>query len=99
MPPILLHPPRWDQLLEAVSADLAAEQEGGEEGGGSGGAAGGTAPDAAVLLNQFRSLVMERYIERVPPCTLPPPANVVRWAGVFLFVVFLFVPVCADCLF
>lgn len=26
-----------------------------------------------VLRNQFRSLVIERFVERVPPCTLPPP--------------------------
>lgn len=51
---------RWDQLLEAVVRESA--EEGGE-----------AAPAPGVLLNQFRSLVMQRYIERVPPCTLPPP--------------------------
>ena len=31
-----------------------------------------------MLRNQFRSLVVERYVERVPPCTLPPPPTNVR---------------------
>lgn len=69
---LCLHTRRWDQLQEAVSRE-AAREEGGEEGG-----EGGEAPSPDKLLNIFRSLVLERYIERVPPCTLPPPANQVR---------------------
>lgn len=57
---------RWDQLLEAVVRESA--EEGGE-----------AAPAPGVLLNQFRSLVMQRYIERVPPCTLPPPPQHVSY--------------------
>ncbi|PSC73409.1 DNA-directed RNA polymerase III subunit RPC3 [Micractinium conductrix] len=57
---------RWGQLLDAVMAE-AAEEEGEE-----------AAPSADVLANKFRSLVIERYVERVPPCNLPPPAQQVH---------------------
>lgn len=67
--PLLL--PRWDQLLEAATRETAEDEAAEGEEGGSGGAHVG--PE--VLRNMFRSLVMERYVERVPPCTLPPPAN------------------------
>ena len=60
---------RWGQLLDAVMAE-AAEEEGEE-----------AAPSADVLANKFRSLVIERYVERVPPCNLPPPAQQASAAG------------------
>ncbi|KAL4423849.1 hypothetical protein ABPG75_001150 [Micractinium tetrahymenae] len=58
---------RWDQLLKAVCSEAAEEGEGEEP-----------PPDPEVLANKFRSLVMERYVERVPPCNLPPPAQQVH---------------------
>ncbi|PRW61528.1 DNA-directed RNA polymerase III subunit RPC3 isoform A [Chlorella sorokiniana] len=65
---------RWDQVLGAVTEAAAKQEEGedGEEGDGS------PPPTPDVVLNQFRSLVIERFIERVPPCTLPPPAKQVH---------------------
>jgi hypothetical protein len=73
--PFPCHATRWDQLLNAASSDLAAAQEEGEEGRHNGGSA---PPDPAVLLNQFRSLVLQHYIERAPPCNLPPPPQQVQ---------------------
>ena len=58
---------RWDQLLKAVCSEAA--EEGGED---------EAPPDPEILANKFRSLVLERYIERAPPCSLPPPAQQVR---------------------
>lgn len=55
-----------------------AAEEGGEE---------EAPPDPEILANKFRSLVLERYVERAPPCNLPPPTQQVRtlryaWAEV-----------------
>ncbi len=58
---------RWDQLLKAVCSEAA--EEGGEE---------EAPPDPEILANKFRSLVLERYVERAPPCNLPPPTQQVR---------------------
>lgn len=58
---------RWDQLLKAVCSEAA--EEGGED---------EAPPDPEILANKFRSLVLERYIERAPPCSLPPPAQQVH---------------------
>ncbi|KAL4446224.1 hypothetical protein ABPG77_003031 [Micractinium sp. CCAP 211/92] len=58
---------RWDQLLKAVCSEAA--EEGGEE---------EAPPDPEILANKFRSLVLERYVERAPPCNLPPPTQQVH---------------------
>lgn len=59
---------RWDQLAQAVREHVA----------GDGNEAEAEHADPDKLRNLFRSLVMERYIERVPACTLPPPPQQVH---------------------
>lgn len=67
---------RAEQLVQAVLS-----AQGTEEGGDSEGALPTTT--AANLHGAFASLVKEKYVERVPPCTLPRPPKEVseRRAG------------------
>lgn len=58
--------------MQAVQSEYVAE----------GGEGGSDRPSAAELHAVFVSLVKAHYVERVPPCTLPPlPKEVRRMAG------------------